>query len=373
MLRAIFAQQKPVSEEFVGLIHQLTEGNPFFVEEVLKELLGSGIITFTNGKWERQSLSAFPVPRNIQSYILLRMKRLSPRSQEILKLAAVIGRRFDFRLLVMLSGWNEKEIITDLHELVSAQLVFEEHAGIFSFRHALTREAVYFSLLELERRNLHREVAQNLELLHASQLDECAAALSYHHYQPSSWEKVFQFAQVSGEIAMRLYAPREAVVEFSRLLESIAKLGRPVLPPYYRQRARAFEVLGDFERARQDYERALTLAVDSGEAVHIWQCLIDLGFLWLEKDYQKAGAYLEQAVSQASSLHDPSALARSYNRLGNWYLNQEMPDEAIRLHGEALSIFPKIDDRQGLADTLDLLGTASTMGGSFVDSFPYFQ
>lgn len=373
MLRAIFAQQKPVSEEFVLMIYQLTEGNPFFIEEVLKSLVSSGEISFKDFRWERNSLSALHVPQNIQSSVLLRLQRLAPHSQETLKIAAVVGRRFDYRLLVELTGRAAHEIVADLRELVNAQLVFEEQAEIFSFRHALTREAVYFSLLELERRHLHQVIAQALERLQDGEQAEFSAALSYHTYQSGNWQKVLEYSKISGENALRLNAPREAVVEFSRQLESIGRLSRPsdLLP--YRQRGRAYEILGDFERARRDYERALQLARQAGAAVSVWECLVDLGFLWLEKDYQTAGAYLQQALSQANSLQDPSALARSYNRLGNWYLNQELPEEAVRLHEEALQIFSNIDDRQGLADTLDLLGTASTLGSSFVDSFSYFQ
>jgi tetratricopeptide (TPR) repeat protein len=131
--------------------------------------------------------------------------------------------------------------------------------------------------------------------------------------------------------------------------------------------------LGDFERSRQDYERALELAGQTDDQLALWEGLIDLGFLWLVKDYLRAGEYLRQALDLAAVLDDPTLLARSLNRYGNWYLNREMPLEAIKLHKQALEIFTRTEDRQGLAETLDLIGTAHSMGSSFLDSYAYFE
>ncbi len=218
MLRNIFGQERPVSSEFVQEIHNLTEGNPFFIEEVLKSLVNSGEISFRDGKWQRPTVDNLQVPESVGISVQQRVRRLETRTQDLIKLSAVIGRHFDYQLLVELTGREKLEIVSDLRALVIAQLVVEQQDGIFSFRHALTRAAVYADLLELERRHFHELIAQSLERLHTRELDDFASELSYHHYHSGNWQKVIHFSQKAGERALALHAPREALVEFSRLL-----------------------------------------------------------------------------------------------------------------------------------------------------------
>jgi tetratricopeptide (TPR) repeat protein len=98
----------------------------------------------------------------------------------------------------------------------------------------------------------------------------------------------------------------------------------------YHARGQAYETLGEFELARQDYERALEFAHDAHDDVAEWQSLLDLGFLWTERDYQQTGVYFHRALESARTQDSPRLLAHSLNRLGNWYLNVELPHEALR-------------------------------------------
>jgi len=136
----------------------------------------------------------------------------------------------------------------------------------------------------------------------------------------------------------------------------------------YRARGQAYETLGEFERARGDYERALDAARTAHDGGLEWQSVIALGFLWAGRDYEQAGAWFRQALDLAGRLADPTLRARSLNRLGNWLVNTGRAKEGLEAHQEALSIFEMQQDTRGMAETLDLLGTADGLYGDKVNA-----
>jgi DNA-binding CsgD family transcriptional regulator len=373
MLRAIFDLAQPVKAEFLDLLYSLTEGNPFFVEEVLKALIAAGEIFYSEGRWERQPIMELHMPRSVREAVMRRLERLSEPGRRVLTLAAIIGRRFDFDLLQDLSEMTTHALFDVMKELVAAQLVVEESAEQFAFRHALTREAVYATLLRRERQSLHQQVAAMLERVYADALDAHLSELTYHYYAAGEWMKALTYAQRAGEKAQALYAPREAIEQFSRALEAARQMSLPPPIAILRARGRAYETVGEIEHARADYEQALAVARQARDSVAEWQQLLDLGFLWASRDYAKTGNYFQRALELAQSLGEPATVGHSLNRLGNWYANVEQPGEGLRYHREALELFESLSDRHGLAETLDLLGTTSQLNSDLGQSYAFYQ
>lgn len=156
MVRAIFDQPRPLRAEFLDAVLRLTEGNPFFIEEILRTMVLAGDIFYHQGIWDRKPLAELHIPRSVQEAMRQRREQLSPTSQQVLTVAAVAGRRLDFSLLQQLTGLEEPALIEALKELIAAQLLVEEGADRFAFRHALIQEAAQTTLLARERRALHR-------------------------------------------------------------------------------------------------------------------------------------------------------------------------------------------------------------------------
>lgn len=373
MLRAIFDLPHPVKAEFLDLLYPLTEGNPFFVEEVLKALIAAGEIYYARGRWGRRPIEALHIPRSVQDAVQRRMRRLGEAERRVLTLAAVIGRRFHFALLWELAEMDEGELLRSLQQLIDAQLVVEESADRFSFRHALTREAVYDVLLRRERQALHQRVAELLERVYADALDAHVSELAYHYYAAGVWAKALAYSQRAGQKAQVLYAPREAIQHFTRALEASQQMSMPPSAEILHARGRAYETVGEFEAARDDYEGALSAAREVHDGTTEWQSLIDLGLLWASRDYARAGEYFQRALELAQRLGDPAMVGHSLNRLGNWYANVEQPSEGLRYHQEALALFETLNDRHGMAETLDLLGMANQLNSDLIQSHSYYQ
>jgi DNA-binding CsgD family transcriptional regulator len=377
MLRAIFDQRRPIRSDFLSALYTLTEGNPFFIEEILKSLVTTGDIFYADGQWDRRPLTELQIPRTVQVAVRQRVNRLSADAQQLLTLAAVTGRRFDFALLQHLTGHDEARLLELMKSLIAAQLVVEESVETFAFRHALTREALYGDLLARERKALHSSIAEALEAIAGDQghqpVDIWAADLAYHFFAAEVWPKALEYACLAAERAQRLYAPRAAIEQLSRAITASRRLERLPAAAVYHARGQMHETLGEFEPAHENYQAALESAQIASDRRAECQALLDMGFLWAERDFAKMDEYRQRALKLARALDDPIILGQSLNRVGNSSLFVEQPRQALRYHQEALEQFRIANDRRGLAATYDLMGATSLLGGDVPAGVEQYQ
>ena len=371
MLRAMFALDRPVPADFLDALYRLTEGNPYFIEEVMTSLLASGAAVTAGGSWQPRTLRELNIPPSVHDAVRQRTERLDDAARALLRLAAVIGRRFSWTLLHALTGYEEPQLLALLKLLIAAGLVVEESAEQFAFRHALTREAIQAQLLARERRRLHASVAEAIERKYATVLDSRLPELADHYFHAGVWDKALAYGRRAGEAAMALYAPRAAIEQFGYALEAAAQL--ELAPPLdvLRRRGQARDWVGDWEGARRDYSAALDLAHAAPDREAEWQTMLDLGLLWAGRDYHQSREWYGRALELARTLDQPQLLAQSLNRLGNWYANADRPREGQRYHREALAVFEQLGDRRGYAATLDLLAIAAGMSGALSQMVAY--
>ncbi len=374
LLQAMFETGNPVPATFLGTFYDLTEGNPFFIEEVVKSLIATSDIFYADGVWDSKPLDELRVPHSVRDAVQQRTVQLSTAAHQILTLAAVAGRRFNFALLQQMTEYDEADLLAFIKELIAAQLVIEETAERFAFRHALTRQAVYAGLLGRERQILHRTIGETIERLYADAIETRVADLSYHFYAADEWGKVLEYAPLAGEKALAFHTPRAAVEHFTRALTAARHWQQASLGDHlYRRRGLAYDILGEFELAKEDFETALDLAHAASARRGEWQTLLELGKLWASRNYNQANNYLRRALDLARLLDDPTALAQSLNWIGTWYLYTEQPHQARRCHQEALTLFQVLNDEIGIAQTFDHLGMTHCIGGDQRQGAAHFK
>ena len=374
MLQAIFGPNDTLGVEFAHVLHGLTEGNPFFVEETLKALILAGDLVPTgSGGWRARPLERVRVPRTAVEAVRRRLAALTVPARAVASTAAVAGRRFDFELLQTLTGHDERELLALVKELIGAQLVVEESAERFAFRHALTREAIYAELLARERLTLHREVAATLERQHAASLDAFVEALAYHTWEAGDWERAARYAAAAARHALALSAPREAVAHLDRAFAASERAGVTPGVDLHVARGGANETLGEFQRAYDDFTAALERARAASDARGEWEALYALGMLWSARDYARAGEYRREALTVARAVGDERLVARSLNRVGNWHVNLEEPQAGLPHHEEALAIFERLGHEPGVAETVDLIAMAHHVGGRQRAAASYYE
>jgi len=372
MSRAILGIEQDADPELLAMLYARSEGNPFFVEELLKSLMTAGELTPGEGAW-RHTERRVATPRSVHEAVRQRMAYVSPDAKRLLTLASVAGRRFNVTLLGAILQCDEATLLALLREVVAAQLVTEEAADHFAFRHVLTQQAIAMDLLVRERQALHRALAEAIEQLDVAALapERNLEELAYHCYEAGMWPQALTYAREAGERAVSLYAQQAAIDHFTRAIEAAHHLGQTPPAQVYAARGRAYETLGDFERARGDYERALDAARQAQDGAMQWESLIALGFLWSGRDYAQAGAWFRESLDLADQLADPAMRAHSLNRLGNWLVNVGRSEEGCQAHHEAFALFEQRADLRGMAESLDLLGTAYGLAGDRVQSDHY--
>jgi DNA-binding CsgD family transcriptional regulator len=373
MLQAIFGSQPTFEAAFVNALHGLTEGNPFFVEEMLKGMVVAGDLVQADGLWRARPLENVRVPRTATEAVGRRLAGLSEAAREVASVAAVTGRRFDFAMLQELTRHDEHALLGLVRELIDAQLVVEESADRFAFRHALTREAMCARLLARERVALHRAIAAALERRFDESAHDVDDALAYHSFEAGEWTTARRFALRAARHASTLRAPREALQHLERAVAATESAGLPVDPTLLIDRGRAHETLGAFPQANTDFRAALAAARASGDQRAEWESLHALGMLWAARDYERAIEYRRSALEIARAMNDAILVAHSLNRVGNWHVNREDPQSGSPYHDEALAIFTASGDRRGVAETVDLLAMSHHIGGDQAAAVELFE
>jgi hypothetical protein len=276
---------KTAADAFARAVRSETEGNPFFVEEVLRHLGEAGALA-GDEPISARALEHAGVPESVKDVIGRRLARLGERTNHLLAIAAVAGRGFDYDVLERLAGLEEDTLMDSLEEAVAAKLIAEEPGvvGRFGFSHALVRETLYDALTATRRVRLHRRVAETLEAVHEADLEPHLADLAYHFSQAvragEDADKAVEYARRAGEQALRLIAYEEAANHFERALrclelkppvgesarcELLLSLGGAQLRAGWLRESRAtFERVAGIARSGGDNERLARAALGAG-------------------------------------------------------------------------------------------------------------
>jgi hypothetical protein len=207
-------------------IHEETEGNPFFVREVLRHLAETGVIERQGGRWAtRLSGEEVGIPEGVREVVGMRLARLSGGANRALRTGAVVGAQFEPALVEMAGDFDEEELISALEEATRARLLMEAPGGRYRFAHTLVRDTVYDGLSALRRVDLHRRVAEAIEAVHANRLDDHLPALAHHWGRASApaahANRAARYAARAGDRALGQLAHDEAASYYRHALDLV--------------------------------------------------------------------------------------------------------------------------------------------------------
>ncbi len=306
-------------EELQRLIAARAEGNPFFVEEIVKSLLEAGAIRREDSRYVlAKPVAEIHVPDTIQDVIMARLDRLEEEPKRALQTAAVIGREFAVRLLertAELQGRTEAY----LRELKAVELVFERSLYpelAYMFKHALTHDVAYQSLLVARRKALHRVVGEAIEALYADRLAEQYETLAHHYERAEAWDKALEYLQKSGDKALAAFAPQQAISFYDRAIAVVERSERDLAPEraigLHYSRGQALMLTSDWGRSAESFQGMLRAAQQAGDASQEGLALnqLSLVYLWGHR-FEDALERAEQGRQLALAIDDPAILAGS--------------------------------------------------------------
>ena len=353
-----------VSDDFADAVHRETEGNPFFVEEVLKALIEQGTFKRTSEGWEKPETLELTIPQSVMEAIGSRLDRISRECNEVLRSAAVVGKTFTFEELLAAGGGEDEDAMLDaLDEGVAAQVLNAERDESFAFTHDKIREVLYKELNPIRRRRLHKRTAEGLQSLKGPAAPS-VETLAHHFIEAADYRNGLQYAQRAGQEAENVHAYDEAAAAYSKALDCAEALENT------EDQARTLEALGqayafsgDSPKSGMFFDKAAAMAEDQQERVRL-QCLAAARYVTTgnERGFELvAGALevLDPTENPFDTAHALCILARFH------HLNLR--------HQEAVAVLQKAEPLVDLGDspTQAQLNVASTLYAYFSGAYQH--
>jgi predicted ATPase/class 3 adenylate cyclase len=376
-----------------------TEGNPLFLEESVRTLVETKFLVGERGSYRlEKTVESTAVPATVQAVLAARVDRLAPEEKRLLQSAAVVGKDVPFALLQAIADQSQEELSLSLTRLQASEFLYETSLFPdleYTFKHALTHEVAYGSLLQERRRALHARIVEAIEKLYSDRLTEQVELLAHHASRGELWDKAVAYLHQAGRKATERSAYKEAASYFEQALDALKRLPEsrrtleqainirvelgpvliamkgftvveveqtytearelcqrlgetPQLFPVLWGLARMHDIRGELSVGRELGEQLLTLAErvqDPAlvlEAHHeLWANLFDLGELSSALTHTERGIelYNPQQHRQHAFLyggHDPGVCGLRHAAMTLWLLGY--PDNALRRSREALAL-----------------------------------
>ena len=301
--------------QFGALLYGWTRGNPFFIEETMKELIESGVISRQDSRWTGWEVESLKLPATVRDAVSSRISRLSRDAREVAQIAAVVGTPMSFQQLVTLSGLDETGVAQVLDELAAHRIVVEFRATtdtLFELAHPMVQQVIYSSLGAGRTRLLHSRVADSLEFYYGERADYHAGELAYHFTRSAAQgAKTVRYLQRAGRGALETYANREAADFLKSALKQMDTLREAVngRDEITRDLARALQRMGQYEDALDLWSQSREAAAAKGDSDAIARIEYRMGLaqFWSGR-FEEALAHYDSGI-QASSSAD-AALVR---------------------------------------------------------------
>jgi class 3 adenylate cyclase/tetratricopeptide (TPR) repeat protein len=361
-------------DAFVAEILDKSEGNPFFLEEVLRTLIENGVIERQGEKWAITSSQHKPeVPDTLQGVLLSRLDRLPENSRRIVQKAAVIGRVFLYRVLEKVAE-IETGLDAEIASLEKTDLVREYCRAPeieYVFKHALTQEVAYQTLLAPARKALHRQVGEAMESLFHDRFQEFAGTLAYHYFAAEAWEKALGHSIRSGDAAFALCAYAEARGHYNRALTCLAHLEED--PEHLRQKIDVTIKLVGASLQAESPEKNLARLLEAEKVAEQLQDPLQLARvqLWIGRAHYYAGklkeaiGYFQKVLSSVPTLEDPELAALPGAVIGRVLFMQGKFRESLQLLDRAIPLLESAKSRHEMLFAFMYRGGARTCLGNY--------
>jgi class 3 adenylate cyclase/tetratricopeptide (TPR) repeat protein len=314
------------------LLMARTEGNPFFLEESVRTMVETAVLVGTPGAYRlAQAVPSLQVPATVQAVLAARIDRLPPEGKRLLQTAAVIGMEVSLPLLQAIAEAPEETLHRGLAHLQAAEFLYETSLfpeRDYTFKHALTHEVAYRSLLQERRRALHAQIVGALETLTGDRLAEQVERLADHAMRGEVWDKALRYCRQAGAKAMERSASREAVGCYEQALAAIEQL--PERRELYEQAIdlwldlrSAHFVLGQLERVLHDLHEAETLAEALDDQRRLGRISVSMAnYFEIVGQYDRAMACGQRALALAAASGDSGTHILANIYLGMVYFLQ---------------------------------------------------
>jgi tetratricopeptide (TPR) repeat protein len=407
--------------EFKDRIYMETEGNPFYVEEMLYTFRDEGVISHVKGAWQFHNTYKSIIPSTIKDLITLRIERLDSASIDTVKYASVLGKEFEFNVVGMTMPINDEELIGCLDNLEANNLITvdPENDELYQFNHNKIREVVYDGIGSHRKRMIHEKAAIALKNLNKDNLDDVVYKLAHHYSKTKDYNNALNYSILAQEKAVREFALDEAynymliakkvldqiednsykkekkLMVLSRLGDICFAIGEwDFALEYMNELVEYGQKTGDIDKifggyfvignihlsrcewdlSKENLEKGLEIVKKNNDFRGMADCLYILGALHEKRgDFHGAIKYYEDSMKGALSAKDNFLIGTAYLGMGRVYAQQGQYQNAIEHMQKSVEIFEEIGDLNELAKAHINLGHAYLCQDAFDESILYYE
>ena len=372
-------------EDFFTYMHQNTSGNPFFLTEVLKYLLERQIIFLKDYVWEvdREKLQQTPVPDSMEAVLLKNLERYDQKTLNFLKVVAVIGKKFDLKLVKKLNIFAEEDLSQILFILVKDQVFLKKESPLrgrpyYEFANQSLQNLLYQEIDKKQKVNLHGRMARLLEEEGLEEDEETIFEIAHHYLEAKELDKAYQYALLSAEKMEQRFANAEVLKYLEDAINLASKFPdrqKPIEKQVMAlmKKADFCRRVGELNQAEEDYKTILGLIKGSSDLKMLAETYNDLGETYrLKHDYKKGILCLKKAMKIHQKLNDPLELAHTLSYMGLLYWIDSQYENALTSFEKALEIDRRLGNKCYEASTLNNMGLVYWSLRQYPQALKYF-
>jgi len=361
---ALLDSQLPTAPEMPQRLKELilknAQGNPLFIVEMAHALIENYLsYDAESGVYRaRADLDRVQVPDTVSRVILSRLDRLDEQGRNMLKVASVIGRAFQQWLLQSIYPYraDEKEMETRLLDLCQKEILDRAQVA-YLFRHVMTREVAYESLLYAERRDLHHKIARSIEA-QSAHVDEHVEVLAEHYMLAEDWPRALKYHLKAGRRAQAVYANEDAIHRYHKALEVAQHLPDSLSEQLiaYEGLGDTFELAGRYDESLESYAQAHALLDEMAPSPDVQRCRVALcqrtaHVYECKSEYATAQKWLDRGLDAlGKGMYDLEA-ARLYTVRAAVYHRQGNNQEAVQWCERAIQVASEVEGEEGARET----------------------
>jgi tetratricopeptide (TPR) repeat protein len=341
LLATLFGQTS-VAADFAAALFRETEGNPFFVEEVVKSLIEQGQIYRTSGDWQRLAVAELVIPQSIRAAVSRRLDRLSEPCTRTLQTASALGKTFEFSELAAVAESGEDVLLDALDEAEAAQVLRAMEEGTYAFTHDKIREVLLDELNPIRRRRLHQRIGEGLERMLGDEAATRAQDLAYHFILSGDLARGLEYSMRAADHAERVFANEEALGFLNRARECAEALKRTDTQSEIHERmATVHQRKSAFAEAIQEYERAAAFAGSNTRRAGL---KVRIGNVYTFTGDTRALPYLEGALRELDPARQANDLALATALIGRFHHYRGQHNTAVEFLERARQLAEPLDD-----------------------------
>ncbi len=372
-----------VDDELAEFVHRKAEGNPFFIEEILRALFEEGLFKPQDGKraWKFDD-SIIAIPSTIKDLVTRRIDRLSKDAMRAVECAAAIGREFTFDVLQKATEIDEETLLDAIDELIDAKIVREEaRHGIerYLFDHTSIREVIYDNFSSGKRRLVHKKIGLALESLSKGKLDGATYALAYHFSASGDAERTAKYSANAGARAKDSFAPGEAIGYYTQALNAFERM--PDGPTTRKGKMETLEALAKLCLFTSDWQGgishcgalAVIAAEEKDERTLASAKLLEGHMRQQRNEWAEARKAFAETIEIAERIGEKHIEGDAYRGLGRIYWMQGNYASALDNYNRAAVAASQSGDMRVLASTNIDLGNAYGDSANWKKCYEHYE